>query len=158
MSDTTSHAVPDSVTLHFDISSQIPGSTDAKVRAAVEQAVREAITAAEYEYEVEAKAEVEGAFLGVGETVVVLTILHLAKAGGIAFAKGAVQAAGAAFFTAYVAPRLRSLNILPSEPKDVTSAPATPALSPAPDSKPAIPVQGEAAPPATTEPGDGKEK
>jgi hypothetical protein len=129
MSDSAS----DTVILQFGIKSQISDSSDAKVRAAVEQAVLAATAAAQAErqYEVKAQAEVEGAFLGVGEGAVILT-LHLLEAGGIAFGKGAIGAAGAAFFTSYVAPRLRALNILPGQPKQVTPSATTPSPAPSP--------------------------
>jgi hypothetical protein len=126
MSDLASNAV----ILQFSIASQIPDSSETRIRAAVEQALSQAIAAARAQYEVKAEAEVEGSFLGVGEGAVILTILHLAEAGGIAFGKGAIGAAGAAFFTAYVAPRLRALNILPGEPKVVTSSEPVPTLTP----------------------------
>lgn len=154
MSDSAS----DPLILQFDIKSQISNPSEAKIRAAVEQALSDAIVAAQTEgqYEVKAEAEVEGQFLGVGEAAVILTILHLAKVGGIAFGKGAIGAAGAAFFTAYVAPRLRALNILPSEPKEVTPSttnPPAPAQTPAPSRT--TPSDAGATP---TERGDGKEK
>jgi hypothetical protein len=155
MSDSAS----DPLILQFDIRSQISNPSEAKIRAAIDQALSDAIVAArtEAQYEVKAEADVEGQFLGVGEAAVILTILHIAKVGGIAFGKGAIGAAGAAFFTAYVAPRLRALNILPGEPKEVAASTATPAPAPAQTPAPTLTTPSDAG--ATPiEPGDGKEK
>ena len=62
--------------------------------------------------EVEARAEIEGAFGGVGETIVILLI---------AAAKGAAGAIGAAggkqFYERYLKPRLQKKNLVVSDVK-----------------------------------------
>jgi hypothetical protein len=125
----------DSLRFEIPIVLELSDKSAANVNATVEQALSEAIAAAQHEYEVGAEPEVRGAFGGVGETVIVLTILHLLKAGGIAVAKGALTAAGAAFVNTYLLPKLRALNLIPGEPKEVPKG-ATPASPEAPTAQP----------------------
>ena len=75
--------------------------------------------------DIDAKAQFEGGFFGAGETVVVLWILHALKVGGVAFAKGAVGAAGKSFYDNYLAPQLRKRNLLPSKDEPVAPPLAT---------------------------------
>jgi hypothetical protein len=145
----------DSVVLRFDIKAQFSDDQNGtKTKAAVAEAVANAIKEAQAEYDVKADTEVEGSFGGVVEATVILTLIHLLKAGGIAFGKGAVGAAGAAFFTAYVAPKLRALNILPAEAKDIT--PKTPDSEPKPTEP--KPTEVKDTPPPAAEPKETKDQ
>jgi hypothetical protein len=77
---------------------------------------------------IEPKAEFEGGFLGAGETIVVLWILHALKVGGVAFGTGAMGAAGKSFYEDFLAPQLRKRNLLPSKLEKVTPPLAPEAL------------------------------
>jgi hypothetical protein len=89
-----------------------PPPAEPELRRALAEAVEDAARAMSEEdgSAVEAQAELEGAFAGVGETVVVLLV---------AFFKGAAGAAGAAagklFFDKHLKPRLQKLNLIPSD-------------------------------------------
>ncbi len=109
----------DSLTFRLPIHSELTDPSDVALRAAVEQALAQAKADAKSEYAVDADGEVTGAFGGVGEGAIVLTILHLLKEGGTELGKGALEAAGAVFVNKYLVPLLRKHNILPGEPKVV---------------------------------------
>jgi hypothetical protein len=97
-----------------------PKAKPADVRRRLNQAVEEAVTAAKKnDVRVNAKAETEGGFFGLGEMAVILVIAHAAKAGAGAFALGAAGAAGKSFFEDFLAPRLRKLNLLPAKLEEI---------------------------------------
>lgn len=114
--------MPNSVTFRLPIHSELTDPSDGALSAAVEQALAQAKADAQSEYSVDADGEVSGAFGGVGEGAIVLTILHLLKEGGIELTKGALEAAGAAFVNKYLVPLLRKRNILPGEPKVIANS------------------------------------
>ncbi len=103
---------------------QLEDRSEKSVRNEVRAALAEAIADAKGIYDMQAETEVKGAFLGVGEAALILTIVHLLKVGAAAAAAGAVTGAGTEtgkeFAKAYLIPRLRAHGILPGEPKDVT--------------------------------------
>jgi hypothetical protein len=108
------------VKLRFHLQNLDPGASEKVVRQSFDDAMKAAIEAAGDKSNIEAKAEFEGGFLGVGETVVVLWILHALKGAGIAFGTGAVTAAGRSFYEDYLAPQLRKRNLLPSKLEEIT--------------------------------------
>ena len=95
--------------------------TDAALRELAESALAQARDDAEKVYQLRANVEIAGAFGGLGESGLVLTLWHLAKLGAEEFGKGAAGAAGGAFVKEYLVPRLRQLDVLPGEPKDITT-------------------------------------
>lgn len=109
----------DSLTFRLSIHSELTDTSEAALRTAVNEALAQAITDAQSEYNVNADSEVEGGFGGVGEGIILITIWHLLKAGGIAIGKGALGAAGAAFVNKYLVPLLQKRNILPGEVTEV---------------------------------------
>jgi hypothetical protein len=111
----------ESLVYRLPIHSELADSSEAAVRAAVEEALVQAIADAKSEYKVDAESEVEGAFGGVGEGIIIVTILHFLKAGGIEVAKGALEATGAVFVNKYLAPLLRKRNILPGKVESVST-------------------------------------
>jgi hypothetical protein len=115
----------ESLIFRFSIDPQMSEPSEANIRAAVDAALAEAIAEAKAEYDVGAESDVEGGFGGAGETIVVITIWHLLKAAGVAFAKGAVGAAGKAFVEKYLLPKLRARDVVPGDPKEI--APPDPA-------------------------------
>jgi hypothetical protein len=107
------------VKFRFVISNQDPNATEADVRKLLQQATEEAVKAARAKLNTEATAELEGGFFGLGETAVILAILHVAKAGAGAIALGAAGEAGKEFYKKYLAPQLRKLNLLPSKFEEI---------------------------------------
>jgi len=79
----------------------------ATVQNLAHEALNAAIKAAGGKEDIDAKLEAQGNFLGVGETVVVLWILHALKVGGVAFGTGVAGAAGKDFYERFLAPELR---------------------------------------------------
>jgi hypothetical protein len=92
---------------------------EATVEHLVEEALNEAITTAGDKEDVDAKLQPEGKFLGVGETVVVLWMVHALKVGGVAFATGALTEAGKDFYARFLAPALLKRNLLPNKPQEI---------------------------------------
>ncbi|HEX9944265.1 MAG TPA: hypothetical protein VGG03_19820 [Thermoanaerobaculia bacterium] len=95
----------------FKLKALDPGVGPEEVRELLETAVEEAVDAMAREgAEVDARAEIRGAFAGLGETAVLLLV---------AFLKGAAGAAGAAggkhFFDTYLKPRLQQRNLAVSD-------------------------------------------
>lgn len=105
--------------LRFQVQNLDLDRDDATVEQLVKEALSEAITEAGGKQDVDAKLEPEGKFLGVGETIVVLWILHALKIGGVAFATGALTEAGKDFYTKFLSPALLKRNLLPSKPEDI---------------------------------------
>ena len=125
----------------FSISSQDASLTKAQIRALVAQATKDAEEEAKKDGEaIEVKSGLPGGFGGIGEAVVVLTLLAKTATGakiiagavaagktiGGAFAGGTATAGGKYFFDKYLAPRLKSANLKPSK-FQATSKPAAPA-------------------------------
>ena len=108
MSDTSRTEI-----IEFRIQALAPNVSEDEVRRLLDEAVAEAV--AETEGVEEARAELRGAFAGVGETVVVV-LLFLAKAAAAAVA----GAAGKHFYEAALKPRLQKKNLLPSADAAVT--------------------------------------
>jgi hypothetical protein len=70
----------------------------------------------------QAKTEVIGGLFGLGETAILLWILHALKVGGVAFGTGAAGAAGKSFYERFLEPQLVKRNLLPSKLKDEKTA------------------------------------
>lgn len=88
-----------------------PPRGEAELRRLLAEAVKQAVhtmSKGEETGPVEARAELEGGFAGVGETAVVLLVTFLKSATGSAGA-----AAGKLFFDKYLKPRLQKLNLIP---------------------------------------------
>jgi hypothetical protein len=104
------------VRCYFVIEPQDPKLDEKKIRALLEGAKNEAVKAASREHEVSAQLGVPGGFGGVGEIAIAVNlVLPYLKDAGIELTRGTLEAAGAYFFTQYLAPRLRELNLLPSK-------------------------------------------
>jgi hypothetical protein len=101
--------------LRFHLQNVDPDADEATVERLVEEAMDSAIAAAGGKADVDAKLQPEGRFLGVGETVIVLWMLHALKVGGVAFATGAATEAGKHFYNNFLAPELRKRNLLPTK-------------------------------------------
>lgn len=117
------------VKLRFHLQNVDPGASEESVRELFDKALDAAIQDAGGRSDIDAKGEFEGGFLGAGEVVVVLWILHALKVGGLAFGTGTAGAAGKAFYEDYLAPQLRKRNLLPSNVEPV--APQAPPQPPA---------------------------
>jgi hypothetical protein len=113
------------VKLRFHLQNLDPSADVDAVRRSFDDAMQAAIEEAGGESKIKPKAEFVGGFLGVGETVVVLWILHALKAGGVAFGTGAMTAAGKSFYEDFLAPQLRKRNLLPSKLEEVAPKPAS---------------------------------
>jgi hypothetical protein len=111
------------VKLRFHLQNVDSGASEETVRHSFDEAMEAAIEEAGGKAGIDAKAEFEGGFLGVGETVVVLWILHALKVGGVAFGTGAMTAAGKSFYEDFLAPQLRKRNLLPSKVEAVAIPP-----------------------------------
>jgi hypothetical protein len=109
--------------LRFHLQNVNPDADEATVERLVEEAMDSAIVAAGGKADVDAKLQPEGRFLGFGETVVVLWILHALKVGGVAFGTGAATEAGKHFYNDFLAPELRKRNLLPTKLEEI--APGT---------------------------------
>ena len=109
--------------LRFHLQNVDPDADEATVERLVEEAMDSAIAAAGGKAGVDAKLQPEGRFLGVGETVIVLWMLHALKVGGVAFATGAATEAGKHFYNDFLAPELRKRNLLPTKLEEI--APGT---------------------------------
>lgn len=109
--------------LRFHLQNVDPDADEATVERLVDEAMDSAIAAAGGKADVEAKLQPEGRFLGVGETVIVLWILHALKVGGVAFGTGAATEAGKHFYNDFLAPELRKRNLLPTKLEEI--APGT---------------------------------
>jgi len=103
--------------IEFRIQALAPNVSEDEVRRLLDEAVAEAV--GEAEGVEEARAEMPGAFAGVGETVVVVLVLL-----GKAAAAGAAGAAGKHFYEAVLKPRLQKKNLLPSADAAVTEGDA----------------------------------
>ena len=126
------------VKFRFVIRNEDPGAKPADVRRRLDDALQDALRAAlEDGLALTAKAETEGGFFGVGETAVILAILHAAKAGAGAFALGAAGAAGKGFYEGYLAPKLRKLNLLPAKLEQLPDKKSTPAKKKSASTQPA---------------------
>ena len=111
------------VKFRFHLQNVDPGSSEESVRELFDEALDAAIQNAGGKSDIDAKGEFEGGFLGAGEAVVILWILHALKVGGAAFGTGAAAAAGKAFYEDYLAPQLRRRNLLPSKIEPVAPQP-----------------------------------
>jgi len=110
------------VKLRFHLQNVDPSADDETVRRLFDEAIEAATEKVGADSGITAKAEFEGKFLGVGETAVVLWIVHALKVGGIAFFTGTAGAAGKYFFDHYLAPELTKRNLLPSTVEEVIPA------------------------------------
>lgn len=106
--------------LRFHLQNVDPDADEATVERSVQEAMDSAIATAGGQADIDAKLQAEGRFLGVGETVVVLWILHALKVGGVAFATGAATEAGKHFYNDFLAPELRKRNLLPTKLEEIT--------------------------------------
>jgi hypothetical protein len=126
----TSQEAPAQEAYRFAISPQDAALTSAKVKKLLAVATTEAAEEALADgYDLQAKSDLEGGFLGAGEITALLVlaaksatvakIVAAAEAGGKLLAKSAVGGVGAAggklFFDKYLSPRLRKMNLLPSK-------------------------------------------
>lgn len=111
------------VKLRFHLKNLDPAADDEAVQRSFDEAMEAAIAEAGGESDVATRSEFEGGLFGVGETVVLLWILHALKVGGIAFGTGAATEAGKHFYNDFLAPQLRKRNLLPSKLEEVPSAP-----------------------------------
>jgi len=97
--------------LEFRIHPTNPDQSADDVRRLLDEAIQEAVAEAS---DVErARAEIPGAFAGVGETLVILVVLL-----GKAAVGGVGAAAGKHFYDAVLKPRLQRKNLVPSEAKE----------------------------------------
>jgi hypothetical protein len=118
-------------TLRFTIRVQDPHLDESEVRRLLEEAVRDAEAAASRERAISAKAQVPGAFGGVGEMAIAVklllpylhSLLPYLEHAGAALAEGVCTAAGELFFNQYLAPRLRKRNLLPGDLQVTGSSP-----------------------------------
>jgi hypothetical protein len=118
--------------LRFNIQPQDPKLDEDQIRLLLEEATKDAETAAKAEHAVSATLQVPGAFAGLGEISIAVNLLlpyldpllpYLEEAGkGIV--GGVFTAAGEYFFHEYLAPRLRRRNLLPSDLQVETDAKA----------------------------------
>lgn len=106
--------------LRFHLKNVDPEADEATVERLVKEAMDSAIAAAGGRADIDAKLEAEGRFLGVGETVILLWILHALKVGGVAFATGAATEAGRHFYKHFLEPALTKRNLLPTRLEEVT--------------------------------------
>lgn len=111
------------VKFRFHLQNVDSGASEETVRRSFDEAMVAAIEEAGGKGNINVKAEFEGGFLGVGETVVVLWVLHALKVGGVAFGTGAMTAAGKSFYDDFLAPQLRKRNLLPSKVEAVATPP-----------------------------------
>jgi hypothetical protein len=111
--------------LRFHLQNLDLDRNDVTVEHLAAEALNAAITAAGGKEDIDAKLQPEGKFLGVGETIVVLWILHALKVGGVAFATGAATAAGKDFYERFLAPELRQRNLLPDKLQEVAPSEKT---------------------------------
>ncbi len=111
----------------FIIRNQDPAATEADVRKrlreATEKATEEAANARRKPSG--ASTELEGGFFGLGETAIILAIVHAVKTGAAVAALGTASAAGKDFYDSFLKKELRKLNLLPSKFKEIGSKPAT---------------------------------
>ncbi len=121
--------------LKFHLQNVDPSASYETVQRLFDEALAAAIEEAGGKSDIDAKAEFEGGFFGVGETVVILWILHALKVGGVAFGTGAATAAGMSFYNDYLAPQLRKRNLLPSKDQPVAPVPALPPVTEPPRTK-----------------------
>lgn len=125
----------------FSISPQDASLTEARVENLLAQATTEAEEAARRDgYKVDAKSDLEGRFLGIGEVTALVVVaaksatvakmLAAAETGGKILAKAALEGTGAAggklFFDKYLAPRLRKVNLLPTKFRPARKEPSSP--------------------------------
>ncbi len=118
------------VKFRFVIRNQDPAATPAEIRKRVKKATQKALELAQAANpSTEASTQLEGGIFGIGETAIILAIVHAAKAGAAAAALGAAGEAGKEFYKGYLAPQLRKLNLLPFRLKAISSdaAPSQPA-------------------------------
>ena len=110
----------------FHLQNVDPSANEEAVQRSFDEAMQAAIKEAGVPTATSPKAEFEGGFLGAGETVVVLWILHALKVGTAAAATGAATAAGKSFYEDFLAPQLRKRNLLPSKLEQVAPPPPAP--------------------------------
>jgi hypothetical protein len=140
----------DQETYHFTLTPQDSTLDERRIRELLESITAEAVEQAMKDGdEVEAKADLQGGFGGLGEIAAVL--IFLAKSGAVAkvvataeagatlaakgLVAGASGAAGKAFFDKYLKPRLIKKNILPSDLQSAPSPPKTTARVPKAEGK-----------------------
>jgi hypothetical protein len=99
--------------LEFRLNTVAPAPQEGEVRRLFEEAVQEAVAEAREAEgrDFDVRAEIRGAFGGVGELVALLWFLGKAVGGGIA------GAAGKDFYDRYLKPRLERRGLFPSEPE-----------------------------------------
>jgi hypothetical protein len=103
------------VRFDFTIQPQDPKLGERRIRELLQSATNDAVKAARREHEMSAELTVPGAFGGVGEiAIAVKVLLPYLKDIGSELGRGTLEAAAAYFFTQYLAPRLRKLNLLPT--------------------------------------------
>jgi hypothetical protein len=96
---------PSQVIVEFHVRATSPNQTADEVRRLLNDAVAEAV--AESPDVEQARAEMPGAFGGIGETLVILAIK--------AAVSGAAGAAGKHFYDGFVKPRLQKKNLVASD-------------------------------------------
>lgn len=112
---------PDKAKFRFVIRNLDPKATETDIRIRLRMATEKALQEASAAKQSPAKAstELEGAFLGVGETAVILAIVHAVKAGAALAAGGVATEAGKDFYDGFLKKQLRKLNLLPSKFKQI---------------------------------------
>ena len=91
-----------------------PKLDEHEIKKLIDDAVAEARSELDLDKDV-LFAEVEGAFLGLGEVTAVLVLKKAATIAASGLLAGAAKKAGEFVFENYVAPRLRRANLVPSE-------------------------------------------
>lgn len=108
--------------LRFNIQNVDPSADEETVKRLFHEALEAAVN--EDAEAINVKPEFQGNFLGVGETIVVLWIVHALKVGAAAAGTGVATAAGKDFYENFLAPQLRKRNLLPSKPEILKPPPS----------------------------------
>jgi hypothetical protein len=117
---------PAEVKFRFVVHNQTPGASESEIRKSLQEAIDDAVKAAHPQLQLKATAEPEGGFGGLGETAVILAVLHSAKVAAGTFALGALTAAGKTFFDDFLAPQLRKRNLLPAKMESLNRQESSP--------------------------------
>ena len=125
------------VRFRFAIRNEDPAATEADIRKRLKKATKKAREEAD-KRTVEASAELEGGFFGIGEAAVILFVVHAVEAGAAAAALGAATEAGKDFYENVLKKQLLKVNLLPSKFKTISPKPAS-AEPPQPVVKPKKP-------------------
>ena len=100
----------------FTITPQGVKPSEEELHRLIQQAANEALQAKREHDQISATPQFPGGFGGLGEIAVAFHLaLPYLKEIGTHLADGALDTAGAYFFTQYLAPQLRKLNLLPSK-------------------------------------------